>query len=62
MIELHRNDMKKEDGFSLSSLWKALTHFLKEKKKVLSRDKILPPEGTRALKRAFFLYSISFLL
>lgn len=53
MIELHPNDMKRKDGFSLSRLWKVLIHFMKERK-VFSMDKILPPEGTRAHKRAFF--------
>jgi hypothetical protein len=54
VIELHLNNVKREDGCSLSRLWKALIHFLQERKKVLSRDKYFFLREQGSLKRQFF--------
>jgi len=34
-IEMHPNNMKREDGLILSSTWKPLLHTLKEKRDIL---------------------------
>jgi hypothetical protein len=38
-IVLHPDNMNMEEGFCLSSSWKCLIQILKERKKVLSKEK-----------------------